>query len=190
MISIGIVCEDGREFYAINRNLNVRKAWKDPWIREHVLLQIWNEFASGFLKNVFHFTLSTMKWIFKTHGESIKNLNVYIREFIYHPALEYEGMDGLDKAVEYYIAAGNTIDFYSYYADYDFVVFCWIFGRMIDLPEGFPMYCIDLKQILDEKELDSAWTQKCCPKPEGEHSAIVDAKWHYELFLQINRRGK
>jgi hypothetical protein len=25
-----------------------------------------------------------------------------------------------------------------------------LFGRMIDLPKGFPMYCKDLKQMLDE----------------------------------------
>jgi hypothetical protein len=41
--------------------------------------------------------------------------------------------------------------FYGYYCDYDWVTFSWIFGKMIDLPNGFPMYCIDLKQILDEK---------------------------------------
>jgi len=36
-------------------------------------------------------------------------------------------------------------------SDYDWVLFCSLFGRMIDLPKGFPMYCIDLKQTLDEK---------------------------------------
>ena len=45
----------------------------------------------------------------------------------------------------------TEISFYAYYADYDWVVFCWVFGKMIDLPEGFPMYCRDLKQMIDEK---------------------------------------
>ena len=40
--------------------------------------------------------------------------------------------------------------FYGYYADYDWVIFCWIFGKMIDLPEGFPMYCNDIKQLMTE----------------------------------------
>jgi hypothetical protein len=31
-------------------------------------------------------------------------------------------------------------------------VFCWLFGKMMDLPtsSGFPMYCYDLKQKLDD----------------------------------------
>jgi len=41
--------------------------------------------------------------------------------------------------------------FYAYYADYDWVVFAQLFGKMKDLPKGFPMYCKDLKQSLDEK---------------------------------------
>lgn len=45
----------------------------------------------------------------------------------------------------------KNIKFHAYYADYDWVVFCWLFGRMIDLPKGFPMYCVDIKQIMDQK---------------------------------------
>ncbi len=46
---------------------------------------------------------------------------------------------------------GKEPEIYGYYADYDWVLLCSLFGRMIDLPKGFPMYCIDLKQIIDEK---------------------------------------
>jgi len=35
----------------------------------------------------------------------------------------------------------TNVQFYGYYCDYDWVVTCWQFGKMIDLPKGFPMYC-------------------------------------------------
>ena len=35
LISIGIVCSDGREFYAVNREAELDKV--SPWVRDHVL---------------------------------------------------------------------------------------------------------------------------------------------------------
>jgi len=37
LISIGIVSEDGREYYAINRDLNLKYAKQDKWLRENVI---------------------------------------------------------------------------------------------------------------------------------------------------------
>lgn len=86
--------------------------------------------------------------------------------------------------------------FYAYYADYDWVVFCWLFGNMMSLPKGFPMYCRDLKQILDEKvichedrymdesvnfETRLAFVKHLPGYPKQDessaHSAIEDARW-------------
>ncbi len=70
-------------------------------------------------------------------------------------------------------------EFWGYYADYDWVVFCQIFGAMIDLPKGWPMYCRDLKQWSDEIG---------APKfeaPKGEHNALADAQWNAELYRHL-----
>jgi 3' exoribonuclease, RNase T-like len=80
---------------------------------------------------------------------------------------------------------GTTPQFYGYFADYDWVVFCWIFGTMMDLPEGFPMYCMDLKQMMIERGLTKEWKQANCPDPEGEHNALVDAEWNLKLYNEI-----
>jgi hypothetical protein len=56
---------------------------------------------------------------------------------------------------------------------------------MIDLPQGFPMYCRDLKQMMDALYLDKAWKQLNCPDPIGEHNALVDARWNYELYKKM-----
>ncbi len=64
-------------------------------------------------------------------------------------------------------------EFWGYYADYDWVVFCQLFGRMIDLPKGFPMYCRDIKQLCDDLGNPEM------PKQEGlEHHALADALWN------------
>ena len=74
---------------------------------------------------------------------------------------------------------------------------------MINLPKSFPKYCIDLKQILDdrakrwlgnipqqscvfcddfESKLDSIKSCKDYPKQTNEHNALADARWNFELY--------
>jgi hypothetical protein len=75
---------------------------------------------------------------------------------------------------------------YGYFADYDWVALCQLFGTMMQLPKGLPMYCRDLKQILDERELGKDWVAKHCPQPEAEeHHALNDARWNAELHRAI-----
>lgn len=76
-------------------------------------------------------------------------------------------------------------EFYGYFADYDWVVLCQLFGRMVDLPEGFPYFCMDLKQMMVERGLTKEWKQENCPDPEGEHNAFVDADWNKRLYSAI-----
>lgn len=66
----------------------------------------------------------------------------------------------------------STPEFWAYYADYDWVVFCWLFGSMIDLPTGWPMFCMDLKQ-----EVYKMGNPELPPQDTTEHNALHDAKW-------------
>jgi len=52
--------------------------------------------------------------------------------------------------------SGKGIEVWAYFADYDWVLFCQVFGPMVDLPEGCPMFCMDLMQW---------WTQ--LGRPDG-----------------------
>lgn len=176
LISIGIVAEDGRKFYQISCEYNYNDA--DAWVKENVILPIYKQIVSGDMRNRFsvdnfhkHFGLTNKQIadsILEFINPSIQDLIVkftrhdcwletyYPNEFEYirkHntkiPDTYYKsGSDGYvkNRALIY-----NQPEFYAYYADYDWVVFCSLFGRMIDLPKGFPMYCRDLKQSLDEK---------------------------------------
>lgn len=92
----------------------------------------------------------------------------YTREAIASAILEFIGND--------------TPEFWAYYADYDWVVLCQLFGRMIDLPKGWPMYCRDVKQLCD-----SLGNPKL-PKQDGEHHALNDARWTkqaYEFLMTV-----
>lgn len=140
LISIGIVREDGKEYYAESDDVNLSAAIANEWLKENVLS---------------HLT--------KEEKRSNDTIAATIRAWI-----------GTDKPT-----------FYGYYCDYDWVVFCWLFGRMIDLPKNFPMYCIDLKQMMDEQGLTKEWKKKYCPDPEDIHNALADAKWNKHLYEAI-----
>jgi hypothetical protein len=163
LISIGIVIEgSGFGYYALNKECKIAQAWENEWVRENVLKSIYNEYQPM----TFGFSLITMEDIFHKHGITKKRMQ--------HEIIQFTNLD-------------EHPEFYGYYADYDWVVFCWIFGRMIDLPEHLPMYCRDLKQMMDEKGLTKEWKHEHCPDPEGEHNALVDAKWNLKLFNELQK---
>jgi hypothetical protein len=77
---------------------------------------------------------------------------------------------------------GKKPEFWGYYADYDWVVFCWIFGKMIDLPEGFPMYCNDIKQLAM-----SMGNPELPKQTSTEHHALADALWNKQAYEFLMR---
>lgn len=121
----------------------------------------------------------------------------YWHEESYKDACERHKNGEEVKLKEHYFGLETPIQFYSYFGDYDWVVFCWLFGKMINLPINFPMYCIDLKQILDEKAINknNEWgcnaigfdmlnhvkTLPDYPKQTNEHNALADARWNKQL---------
>lgn len=75
---------------------------------------------------------------------------------------------------------------WGYFADYDWVLFAQLFGRMIDLPKGYPMFCHDLKQWADQLGVP----RKDYPKQTGtQHHAAADAAWNRELFFFLQARA-
>jgi hypothetical protein len=73
-------------------------------------------------------------------------------------------------------------EFWAYFASYDWVALCQLYGRMIDLPTGFPKYCRDLKQLMDDLEVKKS----DLPAQDGEeHNALADARWNRDAYLWI-----
>lgn len=230
LISIALVSDDNRKYYAISNEFNLKEAWnrydlkenketfiegtyknytkskyeKVYWIRENVLKPIWEDYLKN--QNVFEktyfwnltseFSYKTMKRIIKWTGKSNKQIAEEVKEFVGFPDYEYQPKTSIGRGIE-----KAYPEFYVYYGDYDWVVFCWIFGKMVNLPNGFPYYAKDLKQIMDEKfkcfsesEIEliknrklAINTQKALyPKQTNEHNALSDSIFIKDLhyFLQ------
>lgn len=74
----------------------------------------------------------------------------------------------------------DKIEIYGYYSAYDWVAFCQLFGTMMDLPKGFPQYCRDLKQMLDDLGNPKLPVNK---NDFGiPHNALCDAFWHKNVY--------
>jgi hypothetical protein len=140
LISIGLVAEDGREFYACSREARLDLA--SAWVRENVLPSL-PPYSSDLWRS----------------RDSIANA---VRNFVLHPPAY--GPDPIKPV------------FWAYYADYDWVALCQLYGTMMQLPEGFPKFCMDLKQLSVE-----VGSPKHPPDPVGEHNALIDARWNRDL---------
>lgn len=96
--------------------------------------------------------------------------------------------DGIPKAefkdqILKFIGEDKKPEIWGYFADYDWVVFCWLFGRMIDLPLHFPKYCRDLKQVMDTLGVKKSQL----PQLKGNaHNALVDARWVADAFFALH----
>ncbi len=80
----------------------------------------------------------------------------------------------------------DTPEFWGYYADYDWVAFCWLFGEMARLPEGWPMYCGDLKQLADHIGIEESQFPAA---PSTEHNALSDARWNRDLHKFLTEQA-
>lgn len=68
----------------------------------------------------------------------------------------------------------ETPEFWGYYCDYDWVLLCWLFGTMVDLPRGWPMLCLDLQQSIHVRGFSKL---DLPPQPANAHHALADAEW-------------
>ena len=229
LISIGIKCEDGREYYAVSNEFNTKEAW-DRFQYESMELSPIKCRQSRLSRTIAKMTIENLVpkkvyWLRDNVCKNIFNNSIYsnytdintfseFRSLVHHLGKSNEQIakDIIEFTRDVNVNNGSNPEFYGYYADYDWVVFCWLFGKMIDLPKEFPMYCIDLKQILDAKQISyNVFREKYkrhelslnelphestrekieflpdYPKQTNEHNALADARWNYELYKFLNK---
>jgi len=91
------------------------------------------------------------------------------------------------KLLTDFVGTDNHPEFWAYYADYDWVVFCCLFGGMTTLQRGWPMLCMDLKQEL----LRRSYTSEEIPKQDSHaHHALADALWNMRVIKWLEGRDK
>jgi len=106
----------------------------------------------------------------------------WVRENVL-PTLRQYGFDGVCSKTAIAAAVKEFCDvekygkpeFWGYYSAYDHVALCQLFGTMMDLPKGWPMYTRDLRQWADSlgitEPLDKFVSESAA------HHALADARW-------------
>lgn len=173
LISIGMVCEDGREFYAINGECDWDRA--NTWVRENVLKPIGIDQGSY------------GEWCISDKANKYMMLHKHIAfnilRFVKHDLGDAGGFIDDDHVYQrlHQAEVNEKIELWAYYADYDHVLLSQLFGTMMDLPKGFPMYTKDIKQ-----ECDRLGNPKL-PQQEGTiHHALEDAKHNKSMWEFLN----
>lgn len=93
--------------------------------------------------------------------------------------------DSIGPAIMKYLDGDPQPRFWAYFADYDWVVFCQLFGSMIQLPKGFPMFCRDMKQELKRMGIE----KPVYGNKEPYHNALADARKAKEMLQHLISNG-
>ncbi len=152
LISIGIVDDDGREYYAVVREAPWDRIRRQEWLMANVVPH-----------------LPRPRWGAKPW--EIVNLA--------DPVVKPVRL--IAEEVRRFLLAGDEPELWAYYAAYDHVALCQLWGRMVDLPAGIPMWTNDVQQEIHRAGYPPM------PKQAGSaHDALADA-WHTRAMFEAVR---
>lgn len=139
LISIGMVREDGKTYYAESADCDFSRA--SGWVAKNVIPHLdYTKEGPGY-----------------GHRKPRWRIANDIVEFV-----------------------GHHPEFWAYYADYDWVALCQLYGRMIDLPDTWPMFCCDVQQLHYQHPTRSGYD---LPDIKGQlHNALADARWCKDAY--------
>jgi hypothetical protein len=167
LISIGMVAEDGRELYAVNRDMPVKLIAKHDWLRANVVPSLP-----------------------RIHGDR----RHYVSARRNPLALDFDHPDMLNRGriarlVQAFIVLTPEPELWAWYGAYDHVALAWLFGPMSQLPSGVPMWTNDLRQEAARLGLaDDDMPQQA----SGHHNALADARHNQVMadFLASQQSGE
>lgn len=154
LISIGIVADDGREFYTVSADFDQHKLLANPWLAANV----WPSLPTTEPRQ-YRDRLPPHGWLDTDHPDVRPRAQIAnaVRSFILgdHPdELPY-------------------VELWADYCAYDHVALCQLYGTMMDLPEGMPMFTHDVQHEASRHGL----SDKDLPQQEsGLHNALADAR--------------
>lgn len=148
VISLGMVREDGKEYYAVNKDMPLERIRKNAWLMQNVMNSLPVRFDRDNPWDEDHPDFDAIK--------TKDQIAADVRHFV---------MDTINPSL------------WAWFAAYDHVAISQLFGRMIDLPAGFPMRTNDIAQ--EEERLGYPPMPE---QPSGVHNALSDAR-----FNQVRR---
>lgn len=164
LISIGIVCEDGREYYAANSDMPVEKILRHHWLKPNV----WP-----------HLPLRGYKPSPQMNAAQVSDGRLDTDDTRVKPKWVIR-----NEVREFLLAAPN-VELWADYAAYDHVVLCQLWGPMVRLPAGLPMFTNDIQQEATRLGLSDADLPS---QDEGLHNALADARGVRDRFEFLNAR--
>ena len=204
LITIGIVADDGREYYAVSNEFNPDDA--NEWVRENIFVRLLTDYVESLQgvrkqlaincldgKNCAAGIRILQKWV----GKSNKEIACDILQFVYDKDCarikSYNGdLDAFYKGMlsfEPKSCGEATPEFYAYFADYDHICLSSLYGTMSNLPTGFPMYTKDIQQIIDDNKIDKDLLLKEVSQTNC-HNALQDAIWNRSAYEWICNKIK
>lgn len=171
LISIGMVCDDGREYYAVNSDADWDRVKRHHWLMQNVWPHLPLRGHKTGLVTVGSKTevRLTEPGVIDTHNTQVKPRWVIANE------------------VRDFIQAAPDAELWANYGAYDHVCLAQLWGRMIDLPEGVPMFTHDIQQ--ERARLGLLWDE--LPQQEsGEHNALADARHNQTVRRWLAARLK
>lgn len=169
LISIALVCEDGRELHLQSSEFD---AWSaSRWVKEHVFPHL------AFCP---HLKRDTDEPVL-THdlAEHYGQLDADI-----HPGCLWRTRDQIRDEVAAFCDPKQygTPEMWGWCAAYDFVALCQLFGTMMDLPQGYPHYIRDVQYLLDEMSIADCSLEAMLPVPGTAHNALDDARYIRDIW--------
>lgn len=156
-ISIGMVAEDGRELYRVFQiDDTIDVALKNLWLRDNVIAHLPVDLTGS--------TGYDWDWD-TTHPDWVNVKSTF----------------DIRMDVERFIHATPEAELWAWYGAYDHVMYAQLFGKMIDLPKGFPMWTNDLRQEAHRLGLGEEEIIPAVPHGTDEHNALADARWNLRL---------
>ncbi len=160
LISIGVVAEDGSEFYAVNKDAPWKRIYKHDWLMANVFPSLPR--YHGDARNIHPHEVNL-------HDPAVKAKDQIARELLLF----------LRGPVEPWW----PVELWADYGAYDHVVLCQLFGAMVDLPAGLPMWTHDFRQYIEALGIDD----DTLPKQEaGQHNALADARHLRIMFREVS----
>lgn len=178
-ISVGMVAEGGRELYLVNEAVGERtKLWEEirasEWLMHNVVPHLPLKPEGD--EKPWSWSENRAKY-----GGAAGSFRLDMDSNVVAP------MRMIRNAVRDFILETPDPELWAWYGAYDYVALVQMFGRMVDLPQGIPMWTNDIRTLAmlagDRVYVPGTKGDDETPKHQGrEHHALDDAKHDRVLF--------
>lgn len=163
LISIGMVADDGRELYAVAEEIE-----QDP-LHERIRYHRW------LMANVVpHLPLRPGRKVEQPHAQHPGLFSLDLTDNRIMPRRM------IRNAVREFILASPDPELWAWYGAYDHVALAQLFGPMINLPDGIPMWTNDVKTLCLRGD------PQFPPQAGTEHNALDDARYVRAMWESLS----